>query len=373
MPHSPVLITTLSGSNICSDRNVNFLARFLLNFVKNQDVHYMSAMNNKITYLELAQHLQKGATHQLFAQQGTTNVIATTHSDRNDPRVFELEELNKDASIEAQLRGSNDIHELAALPTDDLNKQLEQLRNFVNEQRKGVEEHWGQHNVGVFASRADALLKTANPKSFRTASKTIIDGLQSKGWDENIQTEIVAARAHGRGLALENYAMAPNLPQLEEMHDLLTESSSMARSPTAVVAGSHDATGAFSAHPTAKAYSTGSAVGSSVGGSPRSHALRTGIMQAWEQYGKDNGLNVVERQMSRVVIARRATTNAFEAPLVPGTTNDMFQHSKRIQMMTPGREHDKVFHDRDLKAAQSTSTGNGKLIFDAMVPSSPRR
>jgi hypothetical protein len=379
------------------------------------------ADTTKATYSQLAQHLNRDSTNQVFAIQGTTQLVATEGRDRAVEHASLIEgPASEDSAHIAHERGFNDIRELATLKKEDFNKQLGQLSSFVESQAEIGDKAWGAGRAKTFVARADALLEGASSEKFRTSAQATVGDQKTKGWDENIQTEVVASRIQGRQKALEALATdgtvdAERTEGLHTMHRLLAISSSLARTPTAVVAGSYNAFGdasasnatlpppddeasagffgasafatggaggfagmpfggAPAAHPAPRAVSKHSDIGTSVGASPRAHMLRTGIMQAFEEDLRTDGASVVERQMGRVLIAKRATTNAFEAPTIDGVTNSVFAGSKRPGFMEPGREIDKGIYDDHRKAARALTIDTTlAATIDSTAPSSPGR
>ncbi len=337
----------------------------------------MAAESPSKTFAQLAQHLQQGSSNHAFAIQGSRHALVTTGRDLGND--FEVEIPSTEGAAEvAAYRGAQDIHQLADLARDDpdaFNTQLQQMSDFVDQQRAQVGGAWGGNIPGVFDGRAAALLSGADAKRFRSSASTEVAGKKVKGWDENIQTEIVASRITGRAQALDTHEGHERYDDLVQMHRLLAESSSLARTPTAVVAGSYDAFDkAAAAHPSSRDVAVGHAMGRQVGASPNAHRLRTGMMQAFEEQAADAGANVAERQMARVLMARRATTNAFEAPAIPSVTNEVFRGSKRADIMAAGREADKGIYDNLRQAACKIATPTfNDFLQGSTRPSSPRR
>ncbi len=341
----------------------------------------MADDGNYRTFKQLADHLMQAPSNQIFAIEGSAEVALTTGKDRDLKAKVPVDTSGQDAAVIARDRGRTDMEEFSHLTAKQRQKQIQRMDAFVKQQSIDVANTWESKRLpNVFEARAKALLDGEEADRYRTSAGSRVGGRRTGGWDENIQTEIVHSRIQGRQEAIDDFTanfgdQTQTIKDLKDMHKLLAISSSLVRTPTTAVAGGFDGiTGATAAHPGPRKDPLGSAMGNNVGASPRAHALRTGIMQAFEESARLAGADLVERQMARAIIAKKATTNAFEAPTIPGVTNDAFSGAKRKPNMHDGREADKESygHTRTTAMAMASPDFND-FIKDQTRGSSPAR
>lgn len=317
-----------------------------------------------------------GGREFLFRKSDKTYGRVYTDEDYGDTEVDEDLEIPKNDELQKQAykSGYNNIHRLADRADEDdehLGHEIDGLMALQEQQVTGLEDVYGESGTDIakeWKRRGTILADTGNDRNYRSRASVSFPSLEDSdneidihGWDETIQTAITRERVRGRRAALAELGDHDQYAQLAQIHELMTQSSSLSRVPTAGVAGSLDSfEGSFGAHTTEKEYSAGG-----VGTNPMGHRDRTTYMQKAESalISSDDSVSMADIQRTRLESTLSYTANVMSARSVANRTNkDVFSRA-----LNPSRKAAAMHYGRE-----ATKTMQRNIASDTLIsPPSP--